>query len=287
MTTTPIALPGLKQLFADSWQLTKERWWPMLLLWLIQGILFALIMGGAMIALFATSFGALVNSQLFDFTVPLENLPEASILAPVFGVIVAALLIAVVIATIAGPLFQAASIALAGSAEKISVGAALRLGISKFMSVVTAGLLMSFFIFGGLFALVIPGLILMILLSFALYEIVLYRATPMQALRNSAGMVKAHFWPVVGRLAMLLLLGIAISLIGESWTNMNNPLFSLVDLVLNLGYSVLAVMYSVVLYKNLRAATPGASMSLVPLGIISALGWLMAIVLIGNFLRTV
>lgn len=263
------ALSSINQLFTESWELTKRRFWPLLLLWLIQSLVVVLILAGTVFALIGTSLSAAMNLETSEL-----------------GVIFVAMMLAIlIIAIVLGPLFQAAMIALVASEKKISLGQALKVGWKKFLPSFLAGLLMTFFIFGGGVFLLIPGIFFAILFSFVLYEIVLYDLPLIAAFKSSAGMVKQHFWAVVGRMSLVLLLGVGIGMISDSLSNDNSFLFSIINLVLNFGYSVFAVMYSVTLYKNLRSRAGGATMSLMPITVVSALGWLAIILLVSNVLQ--
>ena len=283
------SLSSINQLFTESWELTKKRFWPLVLLWLIQGLIVALILAGTIFALLGTSLGSMMNIETSELTATSTGSADTAVIDSLltnFGVIFLAVMLAIfIIAIVLGPLFQAAMIALVASEEKISLGQALKVGWKKFLPVFLAGLLMMFFIVGGGVVLLIPGIFFAILFSFVFYEIVLYDLPLMDALKSSAGMVKQHFWAVVGRMSLVFLLAIGIGLISDSLSNANSLIFSIIDLVLNLGYSVFAVMYSVTLYKNLRIAAGGAKMSLMPITVISALGWLGIILLVSNVLQ--
>ena len=145
---------------------------------------------------------------------------------------------------------------------------------------------MAFLVLGGVFLFVIPGVVLVILFSFALFEIVLHDVSPMQALRNSAGMVWKYFWPVLGRMIILMAVAMGIGLISDFLSQQQQPILSLVDLALNLGFSVFSTMYVVALYKNLRSVAEGISMTLTFPTILGVFGLLALILLISN-LQTV
>jgi uncharacterized membrane protein len=277
-----LTLPSLKQLFTDAWALTKARFWSVLLLWLIQGLIVAVVVGGLLIALLTTSLGTLLDSQVFNAALTEEEIVNATVLGPFMGVLILVIVIALLAAVILGPFMQASTVALIGSEKPIKVGAALRIGLKKFVSVMLVGLMSFFFVFGGLFLFLIPGLVIGVLFSFAMYEIVLGDATPMQALRTSAGMVWQNFWAVVGRMLALMALGMLIGIITEGWAKMDQSFAPLINMVLNAGYSIFAMMYSLVLYRQLKASNDKVSMNLTPIGAISILGWLVLVIILRN-----
>ncbi|HCR80888.1 MAG: hypothetical protein UY13_C0002G0065 [Candidatus Pacebacteria bacterium GW2011_GWB1_47_8] len=283
-------LPDLSQLLTDAWKLTKERFWLLLLLWLVQWTIITLIVIGAIALSLGGSLGSLFTSptKFTAITTAANNNDFMTAFLASFGsAIITAILILLLISLILGPFFQAADIALAAGKKKIGIGEALRRGWQQFIPVLVAGLVMAFMVFGGLFPLVVPGIVFAILFNFALFEIVLHNASPMQALRNSAGMVKQHFWPVVGRLVVLMALAVGIEVIRASLNRTQQPLSLLISLALSLSFSAFSLMYSVALYKQLKAVAAGATLKLNVITIFSVIGWTGLFLLIANAVRSI
>lgn len=279
-TTTLIAIP---QLFTEAWELTKNRFWQMLGLLLLQGLIFTIVIGGVLLALLAGSLGTLAKSQLFNNPeLTMEQIVQSPTLGPIMNALMITVFVALAVALVIGPIFQAAIIALAGSNKKTSIKEALGVGWKKFVPVLGAGLIIGLLVLGGAALFIIPGIIFGLLLTFAIYEIVLHDAKLVSALKTSAGMVWEYFWPVVGRMALLSLIGMVISAVGDSWREMNQPIFSLVKMALDLGFSIFSVMYSMVLYKNLRAVASKKKLELTPIIALSILGWLVIAIIARN-----
>ncbi|MBD8593958.1 hypothetical protein IFT75_11135 [Pseudomonas sp. CFBP 8758] len=99
----------------------------------------------------------------------------------------------------------------------------------------------------GMWLFVLPGLYLMIKLSFSEYLLVLRNITPLQAMRESFDMTKGKFWPILFTLlAIMIPLWLLDGLSAMAWTD-TRP--TLVRLLVDSVNSFLQLLPSVVLFR--------------------------------------
>ncbi|CAI3789894.1 hypothetical protein AHFPHNDE_03603 [Pseudomonas sp. MM227] len=99
----------------------------------------------------------------------------------------------------------------------------------------------------GMWLFVLPGLYLMIKLSFSEYLLVLRNITPLQAMRESFDMTKGKFWPILFTLlAIMIPLWLLDGLSAMAWTD-TQP--TLVRLLVDSVNSFLQLLPSVVLFR--------------------------------------
>jgi len=101
--------------------------------------------------------------------------------------------------------------------------------------------LMGIITIAGFILLIIPGIILSIWFSFALYLFVFEDVRGMEALKKSKELVKGYWWPVFGRLFLFGFLGALISSV---------PVIG--DLVNIFLMMPLGVIYAYFIYENLK-----------------------------------
>jgi hypothetical protein len=99
----------------------------------------------------------------------------------------------------------------------------------------------------GMWLFVLPGLYLMIKLSFSEYLLVLRNISPLQAMRESFDMTKGKFWPILFTLMTIMIpLWLLDGLSAMAWTDTQpTPLRLLIDSI----NSFLQLLPSVVLFR--------------------------------------
>lgn len=99
----------------------------------------------------------------------------------------------------------------------------------------------------GMWLFVLPGLYLMIKLSFSEYLLVLRNISPLQAMRESFDMTKGKFWPILFTLLTIMIpLWLLDGLSAMAWTDTQpTPLRLLIDSI----NSFLQLLPSVVLFR--------------------------------------
>lgn len=123
------------------------------------------------------------------------------------------------------------------------------------------GLLAGIFTLIGIILLIIPGIIVGVFLSFALYIVVDENKKGMDALKASKAYVDGYWLPIFGR---VLLMGIVIALIagiigGIAQAILGYNIGMLVQNVIGLAIAPFAVVYMYDLYKNVKQLKGGSA----------------------------
>ncbi|HUS51921.1 MAG TPA: hypothetical protein VMX77_00460 [Candidatus Bathyarchaeia archaeon] len=123
-------------------------------------------------------------------------------------------LIFIILAVIIGSWSQAfvyQAIHQAGKNKPLPIREVLRLAWPKWSAYFLANLLSGFLILLGFLLLIIPGIVFMIWFFFIPFVVVIEKKGAVQSLKRSKALVSSHFWGVLGRLALILLLSLLVS----------------------------------------------------------------------------
>jgi hypothetical protein len=214
-----VALDPIGALFRESWRLYKERFWLFLKIAAVPGALLALGNIGLARGTIAAAFMG--------------------------GLLVFVGWIASFIASLA--LISAVA---RGTSFEESYGAALKL----FWPAAWLCILEGIIIFGGYALLVVPGIILSVSLAFATYALVLEGKRGMGALAMSREYVRGHWWPIVGRGALLILvyLGVMLIIYVPFIVIFGKIAGVVVNAILLLCLTPFALAYNYKIYENLK-----------------------------------
>lgn len=267
------ALSGVKDLFKTSWGGLKNNLLSLFLYNLVVfGIMFAFLV---LVGIIGGIVG--VSALLGGNPAGLANLS----LPLIIGVIILAIVLAVVMIVL-GQVMQIGSMLIINSQTKPSLKETFKKALSLVWPAIVVSLLVGLLGLGATGLLIIPGIIIGLLFSFASYEVVFNNMRGLDALRRSMAIVSYRFWPIVGRLLLLSILGILLSiLLGMVLPNNGS---SGIGMVLNIIFSTLfgwfALAYSITLYKQALNLVPqDKKASLKKVVIISLAGYI-----IGGFL---
>ena len=189
-------LIGAIELITESFKATKDH------LSLIGGFFLAalglLAVGGGVAVLVTTMFGA-----------SLMGASGVAALVPILlGVaLYLAWLIAFVIA-VTGLMY-----AIVKRREQVGYWQGVRWAASHFWSIFWVSLLLQLVISGGYVFLVIPGLVVALYTSFALYALIGEQQTGLKALLRSTELVYGHWWGVLLRAVLFILALVAVGLV--------------------------------------------------------------------------
>ncbi len=211
------------ELFKKSFELYKPRIWTMLLLGLI-GSLGTMIIGGIFgIASFATFIGGRV--------------------LPTFNLLTALLfLIGILLIIILNLWVQIALFYMVKEENvKVSIKNLLLSVKEKMISYYWIAFLKGIVILVGLILFIIPGIIFSIWFSFSQYVFVFEGIKGEKALSRSKELVKGYFWPVLGRLVVLLVIMMLISSISK--------LGFLINSLITMPFGII---YIYVIYEDLK-----------------------------------
>lgn len=138
-----------------------------------------------------------------------------------------------------------------------------RSGLGKFLSFIWL-IILSFIIGGSVFLLIVPGVILMVWLSFSQVLVVAENEKGMSAIIKSREYVRGYFWPVLGRfivvsIAVMILymiisaiIGAVVVLVGGQTTVLGNVIFSLLAAIIYVLATPFIATYGYLLYENLK-----------------------------------
>lgn len=158
------------------------------------------------------------------------------------------------------------SIALIGTTYEIVSGhtphtqpmAVLRMTLRSLLPAIAISILTTLAIFFGLLFLIVPGLILSVWLSFALYALIIEEKGVWQSLKRSKALVHGHFWPVLGRLfvftiVIALLLVVVNTLIVFLFSVLNlDPVGNILQTILSISTVPYVTLMMTRLYIELR-----------------------------------
>jgi hypothetical protein len=231
--------PGPIALLQEAWQIYKKRFWTLL--------------GVSLVPLFATLILALALG-LLGIIGGLIGLANS-------GFAIAFLVILIVVLVIAEVLLMAWTqiallIAIANSPENVGIKECYRLGRSKIYQFLWIGILSSLIVFGGLFLLLIPGIIFSYWFFFSSMIIVFENEKGMDALLKSREYARGHWWGLVGR---SLFISIIILVVSAGFGAIGSgTLGNIATFVLN----PLVMVYTYLMYRNAKTLKGEAAISL-------------------------
>lgn len=267
--TTSQNLPSLNQLFSNSWQLFKQKFLSLLILNLIG-------MGtGAAILLVLLLLGLVLGAG--------TALSQSGFSPSLFtGPLVILAVIAIVVMIILGAAIQVATVLILNKtySDKSSTFQTLKNSKSLIWPLIIVSLLIAFFALGGTFLLIIPGIIISFLLYFSTYELILNNHKGLNALRRSFLVISSNFWGFLGRMILIWLLSIIISMALSMLSSDDSAaggLASLVSFIFSIILSWFTSCYYFILYKEASKKVTGEGRKLMPIVITSILGWVLGI----------
>ncbi len=277
-------LPPIGDLFNESWKLFQAKWLKLLIFFLIVvGAALGIYLVFAILVMLTLGAGAFLSSG--DAGAISETFSEPSVYIP-FGIVG---LVFVVIALSINLAAQAGMILLVAD-EKTDQSAFsyLKKGLPYIIPLLIVGIINFVLMMGGIFVLVIPGAIIMILLGFSMYVAVLENKKGMEAIRMSASMVSQNFWAIVGRMLLFLGLNILVQLIIGQITESDvlGPLGFILIMALSIGVSWFSIAYGYSLYKHARAAyDPSKQSSITWMWVVAIIGWIFIVLSFGGIMK--
>ena len=244
-------LAGPVELLKSSWEILKARWRTFVAIQLVPVLI--LIPVGIIAVLVFGVYG--VSKSVADGHVPTDLagfITAFKVIAPV----------ALVMGLISGLLQLWANLALIfvikDWKEDIGFKGAFRLSWKILRSYLWVSFLVGLAVMGGLILLVIPGLIFGVLLAFSGYILIDQGVKGKAALKASMALVKGRFWAVVGRIAVIAILGLILTSVGEyiskAWENTPMAWIGVLGtFVVSFMWTPFAVAYAWLLYSSLKS----------------------------------
>lgn len=185
-TPPPASGNGLRDigaLFNDAWQIFARRWATLVIL-LILILPLGLVTVGS-----GGLFGLLISIPFSDFRGPLVFLGMG------LGLV----------AMVVGSIWIFASFMAAVIHENLGVKAALNEGQKWLLGMLWLGLLVGLIIGGGFILFFVPGIIFSVWFFFSSFALIEGGQRGMSALARSRELVRSYFWPVLGRIVLLMI----------------------------------------------------------------------------------
>ena len=171
--------------------------------------------------------------------------------AAVIGSLVFALIGVLITQVLTGAISRAAAGSLVG--ETPTPGDAFRYGFKRLGSIILIGLLVALIVAGGLFLLIIPGIIFAVKLSVSIPALIVENRRGTDAISRSWNLTTGHFWHVLGTWIVAYIIAAIVSAIltalgGDNWL-VRGILASIASVIT----TPFVALVTVLLYLDLRA----------------------------------
>ncbi|SRR6266568_4987651 len=266
-------LPSIAQLATGAWELFKETWISYLkLVGVTVGFVFLALLIGVIISLPVTFVAIGSGLQFFNHLTPFHI--ATLLLLGLWFILFFLSIIAIEV------IFPIVSIFILRGKKPTPFFALIKQSRRFFLPFFLTTLLSSLLALGGMILLVIPGLLIAFFFTFVAFEVIIDDQMGSAALKRSYFMVKNHFWEVLGRLLVLEVAVVIISLLLKRLAS-GESLLMLVQFLFSIFASWYARAYVYLLYKEVRANTTfPEKISLNWIWIVSVIGWAVIILLL-------
>ncbi len=156
------------------------------------------------------------------------------------------------------------------------------------LPLIGVSIISSLLVSGGLFLFIVPGIVISMFLSFAVWEVALWKKPVFAALSESYKTVRSEFWSIFGRSLLLafiiMMMSMVTSVFSEAVKDSNSASFlvSLVSFIVQTASQYFAAAYALVIYRQAKETTKNLpSKSLRGVVILSVIGWIIGILLWG------
>lgn len=258
----PSSLPSISDLISASWAIFTKKVFTLILVDLLTVLAVVVVV---------------IVAVLVGLGLGLTHISLTTLGGPI---LIAGIILAILIAIsliIIFTISAAASAFIIADEAKLSVGDAIKKSFPVILPIIIVGVLTALLVFGGLFVLVIPGIVIYFLLYFSYLEVILGNKRSFEALRGSYNLVSHYFWQVVLRILVLSAIYLIVDLImGELKSIL---LLELVNFLLG----IFSTIYIITLYKQLVAITAPYRSSLNLISVIALIGWIIIILLVVVF----
>lgn len=153
-------------------------------------------------------------------------------------------------------IFMGIALIIAVADRSVSVSEAYRRSVSVFWKYIGMSIVMSIALLVGFLLLIIPGIILAIWFSFGAFVLVLENGGVIQSLKQSREYVRGHWWGVFGRIVVLGILMVVISLVFSAFglvssETLGNAIVSALAMLL----APFSVAYMYFMYQDLKGGS--------------------------------
>lgn len=278
-TSAPKMLPGVIELFKESWQLTVANSFRLFLVWLGTTITSFIVMAIVNGVTLAKLFQSGVITQLMTNSEAISQELVMS-LATKLGV---SLSVTMLLLILLSQFSAIVALLIFGSEKRQSWSELFSKAGTALLPVVGLQILVGLISTGGMVLLIVPGIIISFFLSFAMTDLVLSKRSVIGAMKRSTALVKNYFGAVIIRMISYAAAYLVIfSLIPQAFMQIA-PDFAiafnfLVLFPLGLLFGWFTSAFMVTLYKQLEDRVPAKTTGLLGLfSILAVLGWLIII----------
>ena len=240
----------LDLILKESWYLFAANW--------LKFLLFSLLSTGAVILIFviylipagiylAGKDWSGYQSTNFDWQGFFSGMALPAVIYGLIGIILFVLLVTLIDLATAHYVYHLAK------KESLKILDSYRYGIKNLFAYFWVHLLVFLVVLLGFCLLVIPAFYVVIVLSLVTPVCVVESKKGFATLKRSRELIKGYFWPVTGRLAFLILLSIAASILQE--TAILAPLAIIAQFIL----TFYGIIYLLLIYSDLASLKGGQS----------------------------
>lgn len=219
------------------------------------------------LALLRDSFGIFMqNPKLFIgiylvpglLTLAFSLITDAEIGTELTTPLSVALALALWAALIAASIFMSIAMVFAVVDPSIAIRRAFARSKPYFWQYTLLSILVSLTIFAGFVLLIVPGIIFMVWFGFSYYALLLEDVRGIEAMKRSRALVKGKWWAVFGRVAALILIGLAFGIVIGLFSTIGYlmvgaAISGIIGLIVNSVLVPVSVAYLYLMYKDLRA----------------------------------
>jgi hypothetical protein len=233
----PKKLRGIDNLLKDSWGIFAGGWKKYLLYYLL-------------------TMAILIAAGILSILVLIIAM---TLLKGLIGLVIGIIFIIIILVLFGTPLGLAMNklVFSFGEQKEESIKDVLKYGIKYFPSYLFISIITGLLIAVGLIFLIIPAIIIGVMLSLVAPVFVLENNHKLEALRRSRELVRGYFWPVFGRLLLIVVISGAISSVQRITPNVLviNIAQGAFSLVANFILTFFGIAYTYLIYKDLSAGS--------------------------------
>lgn len=243
----PQRLMSIGELFSQSWKVYKSRFWTILGIIVIQILARLIVVIGGV---FGGFFGIAGLSAALK-----SPFPDPTTIAVSLSIISIIVLIILSLIYIWGN----ASLIYAVVNKELTTWAALKRGFKILLPFLWISFLVGVCVMGGIFLLIIPGIIFGVWFAFSNYVLIAENIRGSKALKRSKFLVRGYGWQIFRRLFVFAGLIYVVDFIG----NLHDVIGIISGIVYLFLLSPLFIIYSYLIYQNLKSLKEGAQIQTV------------------------
>ncbi len=280
-------MSSISELMRESWGVFKKSWLHLFVFNLIAWVVLGLVLFAGVILILASGAGAAFSAQQHNYALT----GGLAIVGGIGGLLFVLCCIAL------GAVVQVGSMLIVSKKGQISLDNTIKQSIGFIIPALLVGIINSIIVFGGFFVFLIPGFLFLLFFLFSVYEVVFSNKKGLDALRSSMSIVTQNFWGIFGRLLLLVAMFFVISLIvgllaalpllvmdkTSVFAGLWAILFGIIRIVLNIALGFFSNAYFFTLYQHAKSAAKEGQSNLLWVGIVSAVGWVIFVLLMISF----